>query len=60
VLLECELIVVRRAGTRRIYRANRQAVARLRAELEAFWDSSLEQLKTAAEAAQRKRVHDER
>jgi DNA-binding transcriptional ArsR family regulator len=55
VLLDCQLVSVRRAGTQRIYRANRGAVARLRAELEAFWDNSLERLKTAAEAAERKK-----
>jgi DNA-binding transcriptional ArsR family regulator len=55
VLLTSELITVRRAGTRRLYRANRRALARVRAQLGAFWDSRLEQLKDAAETAERKR-----
>ena len=55
VLLTSELITVRQAGTRRLYRANRRALARLRAQLGAFWDTRLEELKDAAEAAERKR-----
>jgi DNA-binding transcriptional ArsR family regulator len=55
VLLTAELITLRRAGTRRLYRANRRALARLRAQLGAFWDNRLEQLKDATEAAERKR-----
>src|SRR5690349_20083317 len=45
VLLTSELITVRRAGTRRLYRANHRALARLRAQLGAFWDSRLKQLR---------------
>lgn len=55
VLLKSELITMRRAGTRRLYRANRVVVARLRAQLGAFWDDNLHKLKSAAEAAERKR-----
>jgi len=55
VLLECDLIVVRREGTRRLYVANHQAVASLRKDLETFWDASLRRLKVDAEAAKRKR-----
>jgi DNA-binding transcriptional ArsR family regulator len=54
VLLDTELIVVRREGTRRIYRANRRTMARLRAELASIWDDSLVRLKSAAEAAERR------
>src|SRR5262249_37611470 len=54
ILRESELLSMRRDGTRRLYRANRQAVARLRAELGAFWDDHLAQLKDAAEAAGRR------
>ena len=54
VLLECDLIVVRREGTRRLYVANHQAVASLRKDLETFWDASLRRLKVDAEAAKRK------
>jgi DNA-binding transcriptional ArsR family regulator len=55
VLLECNLIAVRREGTRRLYVANHQAIADLRDELETFWDASLRRLKVNAEAAKRKR-----
>jgi DNA-binding transcriptional ArsR family regulator len=54
VLRDSKLISVRPAGTRRLYRANRQAVARLRAELGAFWDDRLAQLRDVAEASERK------
>jgi DNA-binding transcriptional ArsR family regulator len=55
VLLEGKLVTLRRQGTRRLYRANRQTVTRLRAQLGAFWDSHLDRLKDAAETAERKR-----
>ena len=55
VLLECNLIAVRREGTRRLYVANHQAIADLRDELETFWDASLRRLKVNAEATKRKR-----
>ncbi len=54
ILRESKLVFERHEGTRRFYRANRPAVARLRAELGAFWDDHLAQLKDAAEAAERK------
>jgi DNA-binding transcriptional ArsR family regulator len=54
ILRESKLVFERQEGTRRFYRANRPAVARLRAELGAFWDDHLAQLKDAAEAAERK------
>jgi DNA-binding transcriptional ArsR family regulator len=55
VLLASELLTVRRDGTRRFYRANHRALAQLRAELGAFWDTNLAQLKSLAEAAERKK-----
>lgn len=55
VLLASELVTVRRDGTRRLYRANRKAIARLRADLGAFWDMSLALLKREAESAERER-----
>ena len=55
VLLECDLVAVRREGTRRLYVANHQAIGDLRKELETFWDVSLRRLKVDAEAAKRKR-----
>lgn len=54
VLLASDLVSVRRRGTQRLYRANRQAIAQLRAELVTMWDSGLDRLKHAAEAAHRK------
>src|SRR5262250_988717 len=54
VLLECDLIAVRREGTRRLYMANHQAISDLRSELETFWDASLRRLKLNAEAAKRR------
>jgi DNA-binding transcriptional ArsR family regulator len=55
VLLECDLVAVRREGTRRLYAANHQAIAGLRNALEVFWDASLQRLKVDAEAAKQKR-----
>jgi DNA-binding transcriptional ArsR family regulator len=54
VLRESDLVLVRRAGVRRFYRANRKAVARIRAELGAFWDDRLIRLRNAAESVERK------
>ena len=53
VLLDSKLIAVRQAGTRRLYQANWEEIARLRSELEAFWDGRLHRLKAAAERAQK-------
>jgi DNA-binding transcriptional ArsR family regulator len=55
VLLNSNLLLVRRSGTRRFYRANRRAVAQLRADLATFWDNNMSRLKIAAEAAERKK-----
>jgi DNA-binding transcriptional ArsR family regulator len=55
VLIECDLIAVRREGTRRWYVANHEAITNLRNELEMFWDASLRRLKNDAEAAKGKR-----
>lgn len=54
VLRDSKLVSVRPEGTRRLYRANRQAIARLRAELGAFWDHRLAQLRDVAEASERR------
>ena len=54
VLLDSDLLLLRRSGTRRFYRVNQRAVARLQAELSAFWDGGLARLKRAAERAERK------
>ncbi|HEV2357746.1 MAG TPA: metalloregulator ArsR/SmtB family transcription factor [bacterium] len=49
VLVNAGLLRERRDGRRHLYRARREAVADLRAFLEAFWDERLERLKAAAE-----------
>jgi DNA-binding transcriptional ArsR family regulator len=49
VLLDSNLISLRRSGTRRFYRVNRPAIARVQAELASFWDGGLSRLKRAAE-----------
>jgi DNA-binding transcriptional ArsR family regulator len=51
VLAQSGLVSVRREGTRRIYRADHQALTRLQAEIKAFWDARLRRLKYAVEAA---------
>jgi len=55
VLRASKLVTLRRAGTRCLYRANHHAVARLRADLAAFWDVHLDRLKDAAEAAEHRK-----
>ena len=55
MLLGCDLIAVRREGTRRLYIANHRAIADLRSELETFWDASLRRLKVDAKAAKQRR-----
>ncbi len=55
VLREANLVRERRAGTSRLYRANVEEMARLRDFLDHFWTEGLDRLKTAAEAAQRKK-----
>lgn len=41
VLKEAGLVIERAAGTRRIYQANPDGLARLRAEIDRFWSRSL-------------------
>jgi DNA-binding transcriptional ArsR family regulator len=52
VLREAELILERRDGTRRLYRANHAEMARLRSFLDGFWTESLQRLRDLAEAAE--------
>jgi DNA-binding transcriptional ArsR family regulator len=54
VLLENDLVALRRSGTRRFYRVNQSAIARLQAELASFWDGGLSRLKRAAERTEPK------
>ena len=55
VLRHANLICERRAGNRRLYRANVEEMARLRTLLDQYWSGGLDRLKTAAEAAQQKK-----
>jgi DNA-binding transcriptional ArsR family regulator len=51
VLKDAELVTERRDGTRRLYRANTETMADLRAFLDEYWTSGLERLRDVAEAA---------
>jgi DNA-binding transcriptional ArsR family regulator len=53
VLRDAGLIVERRDGTRRWYRARPEGTRELRAWLETFWDDGLARLAAAAEAEAR-------
>jgi len=55
VLRQANLICERRAGNRRLYRANIEEMVRLRTFLDQYWSGGLDRLKTAAEAAQQKK-----
>src|SRR3954464_2150015 len=49
VLKEAGLVSDRQEGTRRLYQADPQALADLRAYFDSFWDQSLAAFRTAAE-----------
>jgi len=53
VLRTAELVIERRDGTRRLYRANRTQMDRLRLFLDGFWTDGLHRLQYLAEAAER-------
>src|SRR2546428_13024659 len=53
VLKAAGLVVERREGTKRLYRARPEGVIELVAFLEQFWDDRLVRLKQAAEEAER-------
>jgi DNA-binding transcriptional ArsR family regulator len=53
VLKEAGLVSERREGTRRLYRADRDEIDRLRRFLDDFWDTHLDRLRDAAEQAER-------
>jgi DNA-binding transcriptional ArsR family regulator len=53
VLKTAGLVTERRDGTRRMYRADRNEMKKLRRFLDEFWTSGLERLRDVAEAAQR-------
>jgi len=54
-LREAGLVVERREGTRRLYRARPAGLADLRAYLDELWDERLEALREAAEVEERSR-----
>ena len=49
VLADAGLLTVRRDGTRRIYAADPDGIAQLRASVEVFWRDALAAFKTAAQ-----------
>jgi DNA-binding transcriptional ArsR family regulator len=51
VLKDADLVIERRDGTRRLYRANTRTMAELRAFLDDYWTSGLERLRDVSEAA---------
>ena len=53
VLKAAGLVTERRDGTRRLYRADRDEMKKLRRFLDDYWTSGLERLRDVAEAAQR-------
>jgi DNA-binding transcriptional ArsR family regulator len=57
VLKDAELVTERREGTRRLYRANTDTMAELRAFLDDYWTSGLERLRDVAEAAEARNRH---
>lgn len=59
VLRRAQLVIERRDGTRRLYRADRGAMARLQDSLDRYWTDGLGRLREAAEAAQRAGEHDD-
>jgi DNA-binding transcriptional ArsR family regulator len=55
VLREAELVIERRDGTRRLYRANHAQMDRVRQFLDEYWTSSLQRLQHLAESAEREK-----
>jgi DNA-binding transcriptional ArsR family regulator len=53
VLVEAQLVIVRRQGTRRLFRARPEGLEHIREFLESFWDSALQELKHLAEDEER-------
>ena len=53
VLRDADLLVERREGTRRLYRADQAEMARLRQYLDEYWTGSLQRLQSLAESAER-------
>ena len=55
ILREAELIIERRDGTRRLYRANHAQMDRIRQFLDEYWTGSLQRLQHLAESAEREK-----
>ena len=55
VLRQADLVVERRDGTRRLYRANHAEMDRLRRFLDEYWTGSLQRLQHLAESAEREK-----
>jgi DNA-binding transcriptional ArsR family regulator len=55
VLREAELIIERRDGTRRLYRADHAQMDNLRQYLDEYWTDSLQRLQSLAESAERQK-----
>lgn len=55
VLKEAGLVTERRDGTRRLYRADRAEMKKLRNFLDDYWTTGLERLRDVAEAAQQEK-----
>ena len=54
VLVEAGLVSVRREGRRLLYRPRPEGMVELRQNLDEFWDESLQRLRLAAEAEERR------
>jgi DNA-binding transcriptional ArsR family regulator len=55
VLKTAGLVTERRDGTRRLYRAERNEMKKLRKFLDEYWTTGLERLRDVAEAAQQEK-----
>ena len=55
ILREAGLVLERRDGTRRLYRANHAEMDRLRQFLDEYWTGSLQRLQDLAESAEREK-----
>jgi DNA-binding transcriptional ArsR family regulator len=55
VLRQAQLVIERRDGTRRLYRANQPEMDRLRRFLDEYWTESLQRLQDLAESAEREK-----
>ncbi len=58
VLVEADLVVGRREGRRRVYRARPDGLRAVREELERFWSQALRNFKEIAESGEEERTAD--